>query len=242
MQQRYLGDVHDFIKLLYLKILSKKLEMVIGLNWYLVKTEVLGNAEEKLNDGEKRDFLKSNYFQSLDKQIFRELNTFRNRQRREINQFTKTTHLKKHINFFNKNISLTDRKKWLDNSVLHFKNNDIIFLDADNGLSPKSIRLGSKKSLKYVNPDELLYLYSHNKTIIFTQFQSYNLTHKVYLKNKTDLIKNTIALDVNCPIIRNRTSPNTFFITIAQEKYKNSLKKINYEFVKQHNFCEIVNY
>tara|TARA_B100000989_G_scaffold265223_1_gene218011 strand:+ start:439 stop:1167 length:729 start_codon:yes stop_codon:yes gene_type:complete len=242
MQQRYLGDVHDFIKLLYLKILSKKLNKVIGLNWYLVKTEILGNTEKKLNDGEKRDYLKSSYFKSLDLDIFRELIIFRNKENRVMDEFTKTTHLKNHIKFFNKHINLTNRNVWFDDSILHFKKNNIIFLDSDNGLAPKNMKLKSKKSLKYVYRDELKSMYDHQKTIIFTQFQSYNLNHKIYLRQKIDFIKNTIGLDVNCPIIRNRTSPNTFFITIAQKNHIQPLTNIILDFTAQHSFCEIVNY
>tara|TARA_B100000989_G_scaffold285850_1_gene253960 strand:- start:542 stop:1270 length:729 start_codon:yes stop_codon:yes gene_type:complete len=242
MQQRYLGDVHDFIKLFYLKILSKKLETKIGLNWYLVKTEILGNNEKKLNDGEKRGFLKSSYFRSLDVNIFNELIIFKNKQKREIKQFTKTTHLKKYIKFYNQPIPISNRKKWYQNSILYFKENEVIFLDADNGLKPKGVKAGSKKSIKYINLDELKNLYNQNKTIIFTQFQSYNTNHKIYIKKKVDLIKNIIGLEVNCPIIRNRTSPNTFFITISQEKHSQTLINIINGFVKQHNFCEIVKF
>ena len=242
MQQRYLGDVHDFIKLLYLKTLSKKLEKVIGLNWYLVKTEILGNNEKKLNDGEKRGFLKSSYFKSLDFKIFKELIIFRNEKNRQVNKFTKTTHLKKYIKFFNQHISFTDRKNWFENSITYFKNNEIIFLDADNGLHPESLSSKSKKSTKYINLNELKSLYNQNKSIIFTQFQSYNLEHKIYLKKKIDLIKNTIELNVNCPTIRNRTSPNTFFITLAQEQHKCTLRNVIQEFVKQYNFCEVVSF
>ena len=47
MQERYLGDVHDFYKFLFLKYLSKKLKKKIGLNWYLISPNLLGANEEK---------------------------------------------------------------------------------------------------------------------------------------------------------------------------------------------------
>ena len=47
MQERYLGDVHDFYKFLFLKYLSKKLKKKIGLNWYLISPKLLGANEEK---------------------------------------------------------------------------------------------------------------------------------------------------------------------------------------------------
>ena len=41
-------------------------------------------------------------------------------------------------------------------------------------------------------------------------------------------------LRVNCPIIRNRSSPNTFFIAIIQNEYE---RKIN-KFIK--NYAEVM--
>ena len=53
MQERYLGDVHDFYKFLFLKYISKKLKEKIGLNWYLVSPEQVSFFEEK----KKRNYL-----------------------------------------------------------------------------------------------------------------------------------------------------------------------------------------
>ena len=36
MQERYLGDIHDFKKFIFLKFLSLELNIKIGLNWFLV--------------------------------------------------------------------------------------------------------------------------------------------------------------------------------------------------------------
>ena len=66
MQERYLGDVHDFYKFLFLKYISKKLKEKIGLNWYLVSPEQVSFFEEKKKDGEKRSFLKRKEICDLD--------------------------------------------------------------------------------------------------------------------------------------------------------------------------------
>ena len=36
MQDRYLGDIHDFYKFLFIKKLSTNFKTKIGLNWYLI--------------------------------------------------------------------------------------------------------------------------------------------------------------------------------------------------------------
>ncbi|HEV2488092.1 MAG TPA: hypothetical protein VGT08_21400 [Terracidiphilus sp.] len=50
MQERYLGDVHDYIKFALLRHLEKALDVRIGVNWYLTDPE---NNE----DGGQRGFL-----------------------------------------------------------------------------------------------------------------------------------------------------------------------------------------
>ena len=58
MQQRYLGDIHDFQKFMFLKFLSCAFKQKIGLNWYLVDPKKIGEKEVNKKDGEKRYFLK----------------------------------------------------------------------------------------------------------------------------------------------------------------------------------------
>ena len=58
MQERYLGDVHDFYKFLFLKYISKKLKEKIGLNWYLVSPEQVSFFEEKKKRWREKKFFK----------------------------------------------------------------------------------------------------------------------------------------------------------------------------------------
>ena len=53
MQERYLGDIHDYYKFLFLKFLSLNLKEQIGLNWYLVDPKEISLKEVEKNDGEK---------------------------------------------------------------------------------------------------------------------------------------------------------------------------------------------
>ena len=47
MQERYLGDIHDFQKFIFLKFLSSELQRKIGLNWFLVNPKSIGETEIK---------------------------------------------------------------------------------------------------------------------------------------------------------------------------------------------------
>ena len=211
MQERYLGDIHDFYKFLFLKYLSKKLKKKIGLNWYLVDPKQVGIGEEKKKDGEKRNYLKNDDICKLDLKISKEFEKIVNIKDRNIKNFTYQTHLNNYIKFFNEKIPHINRELWLRKSLKFFRNNDIIFLDPDNGLLK---RKESRNSLKHLLIDELLKYFCEKKIVIFTQFQSYNKNHLIYLEEiKKFLIYHNLG--VSLPIIRNRTAPNTFFFTIG---------------------------
>ncbi len=238
MQERYLGDIHDYYKFIFLKFLSKKLHKSIGLNWYLVDPSELGLFEQKKNDGEKRNYLfKKNKF-PLDKQIIEELLTFREKKDRKISIFTKNTHLKNHINFFNYKLSYEKRDKWHSSSILFFKNQDVVFLDPDNGIK-KNSSIKNKRLIKYVIPEEIVSLKKSGKTIIFTQFQSFNESHIDLLRKINNLIL-AYDLKINCPIIRNRTSPNTFFLTIAKDSMKSKISKIYKKYSDFNSNTELI--
>ena len=56
----------------------------------------------------------------------------------------------------------------------------IIFLDPDNGFSNNQ---KGRKSIKYLFPEDCIEILRHNKIIIFTQFQSFTIKHKEYIKD-----------------------------------------------------------
>jgi len=52
MQERYLGDIHDFIKYAFIRHLSRETNFVLGLNWYLTDPCLVNSP--KNNDGAQR--------------------------------------------------------------------------------------------------------------------------------------------------------------------------------------------
>ena len=228
MQERYLGDIHDYFKFIFLKFLSLKLKKKVGLNWYLIDPIEIGLNEIKKVDGEKRSYLLQNKFLDIDKNISKEFFKFKNKKKRKIDQFVEKTHLKKYKKFFKYKITNKTRLRWFEESILHFKKQSIIFLDPDNGLQ-KNIKI-KKKSLKHLNIEEVKGYLTNGKTVIYTQFQSFNKHHRIYLREIINLFKENGIL-INLPIIRNRTSPNTFYITITHDKLiSKDLKQIYKEY------------
>ena len=220
MQERYLGDIHDFFKFNYLEYLAKKLDSRVGLNWYLVSPNDLGKNELLKNDGEKRDFINNKDFVGMNPQLANNLLQFIDPKKRNISYFTKTFYLKKFIKFYNKIIKIEARENWFKESLIFFQNIDIIFLDPDNGITFTN---KGKLSLKYLNLNELDNYFNSGKIVIFTQFQSFNTCNQEYINSIVRNLKN-FNLKINYPIIRNRTGPNTFYISLS--------KNTNFEYIK----------
>lgn len=236
MQERYLGDIHDYFKFLFLKFLSINLNMKIGLNWFLVNPMEIGLTEMAKNDGEKRKYLEQSEFLSYDFKIIKELSEFKNRKKRKIKKFSRSTSLIKYINFFDEYIDYKNRDSWLTKSLSHLKEEKIIFLDPDNGFS--NFKKG-KSSMKYLLPEDCEVILQSNKIVIFSQFQSFNKKNTIYLK---EIYKNLKKFNLNpvLPIIRNRTAPNTFFITLLPKRNKINLSKIFDCYAKKISKVEII--
>lgn len=240
MQERYLGDIHDFMKLHFLEFVSKKIKKKIGLNWYLTDPKIIGKNELSLNDGEQRKFVLEQKYIVKNKRLINELKNLSKKKNRLINNYTKNSYLNSYLNFYNEKITLNNRKNWFENSLSFFKHNDILFLDPDNGLITKSVSKASKRSTKYISYSEIKRLHDSGKTIIFCQFQSFNVSHRLMLMNKISEIYNYTHIKINSPIIRNRCSPNTFFISIIQENYKKKFSSILRSFSHNHDWTELV--
>lgn len=240
MQERYLGDIHDFHKFLFLKFIKYTSSLNLGLNFYNVNPKILGKNEVSKNDGEKRKYLNNDRYRKLDQLMIKEFTELVSKKNRKFKSFIKYSHLKKYINFYHDEIRLNDRKIWFKNSMIKLKNCDIIFLDPDNGLIPKSVKKKSMQSLKYVLFDELSEILATNKVVIFSQSQSYSKYHKTFLKEKINEISDNINISVNFPIIRNRTSPNSFFFTISKDIYFNEINSLLKKYANFHGNIELI--
>lgn len=235
MQERYLGDIHDFFKMNFLEYVSKYMEQLIGLNWYLVRPENISKLEMKKNDGEKRSYLYKDEYIEINNLLINELKLYEKFNNRVISNFTRKTKHRKWVKFYNEYLTVKKRKDWFKRSKLFFDKTKIIFLDPDNGLG---FNKSGNNSLKHININELLEYYDLNKTIIFTQFQSFNKNYKIYL-NEIILKLEQYGIKMEYPIIRNRSGPNTFYLTVSKKRNFNICNCYT-EYSKTNNKVELV--
>tara|TARA_A100001035_G_scaffold262145_1_gene241709 strand:- start:565 stop:1293 length:729 start_codon:yes stop_codon:yes gene_type:complete len=240
MQERYLGDIHDFYKFLFIKQLSTYFNIKIGLNWYLINPRDLGVKELLLNDGEKRTYLKDNHARKIDLKLHNEMETLKSKKNRILGDFVKQTHIIKYADFFSKTLTPFNRKAWLKSSFEFYKKYEFIFLDPDNGLEPPKAKISDKKKIKYILNGELKKLFKLGKTICFCQFQAFNLPHKILLEKKRKQLFDLCGIRLKLPILRNRVAPNTFYIIITPDKNINKIEAFLLKYVDSIPKTELV--
>jgi len=182
MQDRYTGDIGDFGKYGLLRVLKDKTKLTLGVNWYLTDPTHVG---DKNNDGSLITYLDTDRhsLRECDRKLFDMLNELKATNRWDVNGHNR------HVQqieggsiidavYFNDELSYHDipsskrndkiihREAWLKRSHDLLKGRDVIFLDPDNGIEPKSISITSRKAPKYVFLDDLA-IYKDQSLIIY---------------------------------------------------------------------------
>ncbi len=176
MQDKYSGDIGDFGKYGLLKtiVTESKGTIRLGVNWYYVTREEGrngdGNRISYLNKGNKAW---ENY-KACFPGLYDDLKIIVSEGRR-ISQIEERKVLPEETIFYSKPIPhaatkatkrLNDRETWIQESLLHLKKADIVFLDPDNGIQLDVSKKAKPNADKYIFTDEIKAYYDLGKSLI----------------------------------------------------------------------------
>ena len=184
MQDRYAGDVGDFGKLGMLRCIETS-GLKIGINWYLV------DNESHNNDGKHIRYLNEEKYQGCDDCLLSALKGILDCEKRSV-QAIENLNLFNTRKYYHERIIETPIKRALVRSEWHKKGLatmagcDLVFLDPDNGMIPKSVSRNSNKSIKYVYPEEIMDYYEAGHSVVFYSHRTRECVD-VYLKRFADL-------------------------------------------------------
>ena len=166
MKNQYVGDIGDYGKYALLRSLIAK-GYSMGVNWYLT-------PNDDKTDGKFIDYLKKES-DSLDEKLFRKLKDLfitDDNKNRNITTVEESGILNNTV-FFNEILNyenITNRKEyrndWINRSIDILGEQDIIFLDPDNGLEIKSVPPTRKNGNKYVTYEEAARYYELAKVAL----------------------------------------------------------------------------
>lgn len=165
MQNRYAGDVGDFGKIGMLRCIEQ-CGVKVGVNWYLV------DDESHNQDGKHIGYLRDNKFLGLDEELRIALDSLVIADNRSVNQLEKLNLLKSEIYYHEvlkpvNSLCREHRLNWHKNGLKSMRGCELVFLDPDNGLLPRSVSSGSSKSIKYVLPEEIIDYYTAGHSVVF---------------------------------------------------------------------------
>lgn len=143
MQNRYAGDVGDFGKIGMLRCIEQ-CGVKVGVNWYLVEDE------SHNQDGKHIGYLRDHKFVGLDEELRRALASLIMEDSRSVNQLEKLGLLQSNVYYHEIlkpviGMFKENRYAWHKNGLKSLSGCDLIFLDPDNGLLPRSVNSGSGK-------------------------------------------------------------------------------------------------
>lgn len=219
MQNRYTGDVGDFGKIGMLRCIEQ-CGVKIGVNWYLVEDE------SHNQDGKHIGYLRNNKFVGLDEELRRALASLVMNDNRSVNQLEKLRLLQSNAYYHEMLKPVTglfkeNRYAWHKNGLKSLSNCELIFLDPDNGLLPRSVSSGSRKSIKYVLPEEIIDYYRAGHSVVFYSHRTREQL-STYLSRFDELFdsKNIKGATITGISFRRGTVRDYFFVLQDEHKSK----------------------
>lgn len=213
VQERYLGDSHDFIKYALLRAIHRDLGLTVGVNWYLTEPEHVDRAGN--NDGEKRHHLKGGEWRQWDADLLDLLRRFEDPNVRHIDRVAAWGVMPPDTLYFDKMVPVEGRANWHRQAMVALEGSDVVFIDPDNGFEVASMT--KRKAPKYSLYAEAVDWFRAGKAVIGIQFarQCDPIRRAREVRDKLlDGLEEAAVL----PVIRGRVAPNILFVTVAPDR------------------------
>lgn len=189
MQDAYVGDIGDYGKYGLLRRISNT-SLHLAINWYKVNPI---NAS-KQNDGKYIQYLNNpEKYRKYDSELFDEL--FRivmKEQHRKVEEVEAMDIGA--TRFFSEEISQS-RESWHDRGLSKTKEEDIVFLDPDNGLATKKMMESGSYTEKHVLWNELKDYYDRGQSVILYQHRPQRTRGKVVIERIIEFNRSYLAAD-----------------------------------------------
>ncbi len=184
MQDRYAGDIGDFGKLGMLREL-RKAGFKIGINWY--KTDI---KTEKNSDGRYTDYSR---YRERDPELYDALMKIAH-GRRLIKSMEKAELIEGCV-YYSAPVPVIEQERnvWQKKALKALYNQDVVFLDPDNGLIVDSVSRKNEKRIKYALYDEVFDYLEQGQTVIIYNHRSRKQESEYFHSIEERLINETFT-------------------------------------------------
>ena len=221
MQERYLGDSHDFVKYSLLRFLASSMSLRLGINWYLTCHQELSVAAES-GHGEKRHHLLQRDW-SWDDDLKERLAVFKAPERRSLKALDDCGVLPPGtLTFADPVPPYARRAEWSATALERMHDADLMFLDPDVGMQVQSMTTGS--SSRYAFFSEIAEIRDAGKIAVAIQF-----ARQCDPVERARSVRGKLAAmfpeDERLPVLRARTTPNVLFLFSAPVSLHDVLRR-----------------
>lgn len=235
MQERYLGDSHDFLKYALLRHLHASLGVRLGVNWYLTKPEAVDRPGN--NDGEKRHHLKGGVWNEADPDLLQGLHGFEDPEARRLSNIAAWGLLPPDTEYFADEVSSVDRSAWHRRSLATLASTDLVFLDPDNGFEVAS--MSRRTTPKYALFSEAEEHFAAGKAVVAIQFarQCDPVERAQAIRSE---LERRCGPGARLPVIRGRVAPNILFFTLVPGSCANAISEELSAFASKCGKVEVI--
>lgn len=217
MQDRYVADFGDYVKFAILRALANNAgtPLCTGVAWWLFPDEH-HNA-----DGGHRKYLdRPDEWKQFDPKLFESLLKINKREKRRVRDL-EDSGLLLGARFANEMIPCDvkpynrrpeERSRWLLNIKHELEDCDLIFLDPDNGIAPKGLKLTRRRAGKSVTIEDIKVLARNGQALlIYHHHTHFKGGHEDEIRNLNARLK-TNGLRVSGALRATPWSPRSFFL------------------------------
>jgi hypothetical protein len=227
MQNRYVADIGDYVKLSILRKLAR--ECGLGVAWWL-------SPDEHHNaDGGHREYLgRPNEWRHFDQDLFDALLRIEREKQRDVRAIEKAEVLPNAMFASDPvpceaqpfSLRPAERSMWIERVKTKLKNCNLFFLDPDNGIASEQLRLTQRRAGKSVTIEEIKMLRENNRAMVIyhhqTRFQGGHIAEHHHLAVRLG----KCGLHVSGMLRAKPWSPRLFLILNGDQELHNRAKSI----------------
>jgi hypothetical protein len=227
MQNRYVADIGDYVKLAILRALAPGRRL--GVAWWLFPDEN-HNA-----DGGHREYLeRRNEWRHFAPDLFDALLEIDKSKGHDVRAIEKATILPNAVFASDpvpcdvRPFSLRPEKRgiWLAGIKMKLQDSNLVFLDPDNGIAPEGLTLTRRRAGKSVTIEEMKALQENNRAMVVYHHQTrYQGGHLCEIYGIASLLRKS-RLHVSGALRAKPWSPRVFFILNEDEELHDRAKSI----------------
>jgi hypothetical protein len=213
MQNRYVADIGDYVKLAILRALARN--RTLGVVWWL-----LPNENHNADGGHREYLTRQDQWKHFDPELFEALLNIDDERRLDVRAIGESGVLPNALYVSDPvpcggqpfSLRPEERRRWIEGIRTRIKDCNLVFLDPDNGIATERLRLTERRAGKSVTIEEIKELQQSGRAMVVYHHQTRRKGgHHSEIRDLTTRLRKS-GLRVSGALRAKPWSPRAFFI------------------------------